>query len=237
MRRKYFLRTATLAVVLAAIASCGGGNSKAVNAVKKGHFDAAPNITVEELAQRYQYVDPKSVKWELITDANKNEFVKVSSRFNGEALIIFAGVRERVNAGEADVSVLVGSHDAFFKNLFWTAGGYGNDGSIEFKGPQGLTGQDVANGYFEPDYGDGSSPVYFGCEGGELSIFFTVDTEGRFAIKDGSIVFNMSSPVYGDDTAAKYDLIINFTTEADINCLLDMLVNNSDFLKSSGSRL
>jgi hypothetical protein len=237
MKKEFFLWIVALAVVLAVLASCSGGNSKAVNMVKKGHFDAAPNITVEELARRYQYVDARSVKWELVTDANKNEFVKVSSRFNGEALIVFAGVRERVNAGEADVSVLVGSHDAFFKNLFWTAGGYGNDGSVEFKGPPGLTGQDVANGYFEPDYADGSSPIYFGCEGGELSILFTVDTEGKFAIKDGSIAFNMTSPVYGDGAAAKYDLILNFTTDAEINCLVDMLVNNADFLKSSGVKL
>jgi hypothetical protein len=43
--------------------------------------------------------------------------------------------------------------------------------------------------------------------------------------------------VYEDDTTSKYDLIINFTTEADINCLLDMLVNNAEFLKCSGIRL
>jgi hypothetical protein len=71
MKRESFLQAAVLAVVLAALVSCVGGNSKAVNAVKKGHFDAAPNITVEELDRHYQYVDPKSVKWELVTDAKQ----------------------------------------------------------------------------------------------------------------------------------------------------------------------
>jgi hypothetical protein len=200
--------------------------------VRKGHFDAAPKVTVEELVSRYQYTDPKTVKWELVTDDNKNDFVRVSAKFDSEALIVFAGARERVNSGSADISVLAGSSDGFFKNLFWQAG----DGSeyVEFKSPNGPGGQDVAIGYFEPEFGDGPPRVYFNCTGGELSIFFTVDTEGRFAIRDGTLTFNMTSPVYGDDDESKYDLVLSFKTEADITCLLNMLVNNADFARSAG---
>jgi hypothetical protein len=65
-------------------------------------------------------------------------------------------------------------------------------------------------------------------------------TKLKFTIWKWSVLMQakrMFRLVYEDDTASKYDLILNFTTEADINCLLDMLVNNSDFLKSSGIRL
>jgi hypothetical protein len=139
---------ATGTVIAIGLAACGGGG-KAVDVVRKGHFDTAPNITIEELVRRYQYTDPKSVKWELVTDANKNEFVRVSAGFDEEALI-------------------------------------------------------------------------------------TVDAEKRFSIRDGTITFNMTSPVYGDDDDSKYDLVLNFKTETDRSCLRDMLVNNADFARSAG---
>ncbi|MDR2500455.1 MAG: hypothetical protein LBD37_05170 [Treponema sp.] len=214
-------------------ASCKG-DGNAVSAVKKGHFDAAPKITVEALVKRYQYTDPKSVTWELVTDDNNNESVKVSARFDREALIVFAGVRERVASGAADSSVLAGSNDRFFGELLREASS--GNGKAEYKGPMGMAGPPVWQAMmfrFEPDYESGG--VFFHCQGGVLEIIFTADAEGKFSIKQGSITFNMTS-LDGDDEL-KYDLAINLSSKEEIQCLEAMLVNNADYARSAGLNL
>ncbi|MDR2477981.1 MAG: hypothetical protein LBD48_01565 [Treponema sp.] len=213
-------------------ASCKGDDN-AVSAVKKGHFDAAPKITVGELVSRYKYTDSKSVRWELVTDENNNESVTVSAQFDREARIVFAGIRERIDSGEADFSLLAGSNDAFFGELLNEASS--GNGKAEYRGPMGIAGPPVwqAMFQFEPDYESGS--VFFHCQGGVLEITFTADAEGKFSIKQGSITFNMTSPD-GDDEL-EYDLAINLSSKEELRCLEDMLVNNADYAGSAGLNL
>jgi hypothetical protein len=210
-------------------ASCKGDDN-AVSAVKKGHFDAAPKITVEALVKRYQYADPKSVKWELVTDENNNESVTVSAQFDREARIVFAGIRDRIDSGEADFSLLTGSNDEFFGELLSEASS--GNGKAEYRGPMGMAGPPVwqAMFQFEPDYESGS--VFFHCQGGVVEIIFTADAEGKFSIKQGSVTFNMTSP--DGEEELEYDLVINLSSKEDLRCLEAMLVNNADFARSAG---
>ncbi|GHU48454.1 hypothetical protein FACS1894200_05560 [Spirochaetia bacterium] len=240
-----YVRVAVIALILSAVVSCGG-KPNPVDVVKKGHFDGVPNTTLEELVSRYQYTDPKTVKWELVTDANKNELVKVCARFDEQVLPVFASVQELIDSGQRHYTVLDATKDDFFKEICTRL--LRKETGVEFKSSDktplrgaDVTVMDIEESYFEPQYTPGTDDVslntYFTCTGGELALLFTVEGE-RFSVKNYTLTFNMTSTI--EELASEryvgadvnYDLIV--TEENDLNVIKKMLVDNTDFLRSSG---
>jgi hypothetical protein len=196
-----------------ALFSCKSGDI--VSAVKKGHFNAAPNITLEELVGRYQFVDAASINWTSITDANKNDFAEVSAKFDDNLGIIFNGIQGMISSGMMDVTVLMGMRHNFFDALLNEEGFKVDDGSSSY--------MSLRFNMFEPGYGDPNAPYFFNCNGGTLTVDFTVDKSGLVKIAKATLIFDMQSPMENGDIK-EYQLIYPIQVEAAEN----MLVNNTE---------
>jgi hypothetical protein len=211
MIKKLFIVSLVVGFVLF---SCTSGDI--VSRSKKGHLKQAPNITFQELVNRYQFIDSTSVKWTSITDSNKNEIVEVSVQFDKNAGILFNTVQDRINSGMMDITVLMNIKHEFFASLLTKEGFKVEDDSSSF--------MSLRFNMFEPDYGDPSAPVFFNCEGGALTIKSTVDKSGLVTIENAMLVFNMRSPMSYSGDVAVYQLI--YPIEAEI--AENMLVKNID---------
>jgi hypothetical protein len=187
-----------------------------VSAGKKGHFAQAPKITVEEILNRYQFIDASSVTWALVADANKNEFVEVSARFNNDLGILFNHVQEGIISGMMDVSVLMSIEHEFFAALLNEKGFKAEDNGVSYF--------ELLQNKFEPDYGDPNAPSFFNCSGGILILNFTVDKSKLIKTEKATLVFDMQSPMKYSGEVEKYQLIYSIMAENAEN----MLVNNTD---------
>jgi hypothetical protein len=207
MKIRSYLFWLVLPLCLVTVLSCGKVDK--ISAIKKGHFNDAPNITVEELINRYKFIDTASISWELLTDANKNEYVRVTGRFD-KLDILLGQLYEKINTGEMDVSMVIGTLDSFFYECL-------------VSDEVAMTGADVITlktSYFEPDYFSGDG--FFNCGGGALSIDFLVKDDSGFEIDEAFITFNMTSPV--DDAEVAYTFVVPVNNAT----ISDLLLNNTD---------
>jgi len=215
-----------LSVLILSIMACGG-KKDAITAVKKGHFTEAPKITVEEIVKRYKFIKPNTITWESGKDINNNEYVVSTSHFEGEAIIL-AGMREKLDSGAIDTSVISSYWNDFFMK-FLTSMYSGNHEIYDFK-----IGDYPIDKYSSIDHSeimqefnnfDNDNPmtIFFDCKGGDLIIFFMVNDDGSVDVVDGGLIFNMVSPVLGKKV--EYECIYNL----DIDLLMEKLLSNSDF--------
>jgi hypothetical protein len=202
-----------LLIVAFSMLSCKSGGD-IVSSSKKGHFGQAPNITLEELLNRYQFIDASSINWVPTADTNKNEFAEVSARIDGSLGILFSRFQGLIDSGMFDVSVLMNKKHEFFDSLL-------NEEGFKVEG-NSFSYMELRFDKFAPDYGDPSAPVFFNCNGGVLTLDCTVDKDKQVKIEKATLVFDMQSP-WANGDIAKYQLIYPIAVEVAEN----MLVNNT----------
>jgi len=182
----------TLAL-LVIVVSCAMPDT--ISRAKGSHLQGAPNITLEELVTRYQYIDADTITWELASDANKNEYVKAAAHFDNLS-IIFADITARITSGMYDVSMLSAAADEYFHNFVFQAmsGAKGYQFNSE-----GVSLNQLQYNHFEPDYGEPHAQDFFECTGGDLSVYVSVDRGGNASVTSGTLRFLMVSPIDGND--------------------------------------
>jgi ABC-type Fe3+-citrate transport system substrate-binding protein len=199
------------------VMGCGGkSGSASVKDVKKSHFAQAPKITVEELVKRYQFIDSSSINWSQTTDSNNNEYAEVSASFDDTLSIVFNHIQENINSGMMDVSVFMNIEHEFFNSLLNEKGFKVEDDSSSYAS--------LRFNMFEPDYGNPNAPIFFNCNGGTITLDFTVDKNRIAKIEKATLIFDMQSPMKYSGEVAKYQLI--YPIEAEIAEV--SLVNNTD---------
>jgi hypothetical protein len=198
------------------IISCKPGDI--TSRVKKGHLEQSPKITFEELVKRYQFIDKSTIKWNPMTDANKNEFIEVSAHFDkGQGLkILFNNFISSVESGMMDSSILVQKNYEFFESLLNEKGFKSEDDSSSF--------MSLRFNMFEPDYGNPSASDFFNCNGGTFILKSTVDKNGQVKIEKATLIFDMQSPMRYSGSTVIYKLIY----QLDVKTAANMLINNTD---------
>lgn len=212
---------AFLSLFVTVIIACGGGD--AVMSAQKGHFKSAPKITLQEVIARYQYIDSTSIKWELVSDQNNNEFVSVSMNFDEGSLIVFAAVQEMIMSGLIDGESAVFVVDDFYRDILWNTAKWGT--KIEGLGYT----EGIFRAYFEPDIFE--RKTFFNGKGGSLTIYFIPDPSDKnvYDIAETRLQFNMESPIYSDDELVEYSASVFPEKEL----VTRMLLDNIDLVKAA----
>ena len=215
-----------LLILFVSITACGG-KKDTIASVKKGHFTAAPNITVEELVKRYQYIESDTTTWKLENDINNNEHVISASHFEGTDILL-AGILEKVWSDiTMDVSVVSHYWDEFFFKFLGSMNS-GNHETYDFRIDDipideytAVGHNDIFSAYGTFDHDDHMT-IFFKCTGGEFIIDFVVNNDGSVDVKGGKLILHMVSPVFGKDV--DYECIYNLNG----NLIKEKLLSNSD---------
>jgi hypothetical protein len=197
----------------------GCGKTDAVESVKKGHLSVAPNITLKELLQKYQYIDGASIRWEKVSDENKNEFVRATMHFP-DYKIIAASTEKKAEDGMIEYAMLRQLLDEFY----WNA----TIKSTEITSDAGITLGDIRSDYYARDFfdlDDHTTPAFFSLTGGVLQLNFSIDekSKGSYEIHDAKIFFDFESPD-GNGSIMKYQVGVPIGNEL----VSSMLVKNID---------
>jgi hypothetical protein len=214
---------AFVSLFVTVIIACGGGD--AVMSAQKGHFKSAPKITLQEVIARYKYIDSTSIKWELVSDQNNNEFVSASMNFDEGNLIVFAALQEMILSGSIDVESAIFIADDFYKDILWNTAKWGTE--IEGLGYTYTEG--IFRWYFEPDIYE--HKTYFNGKGGSLTIYFIPDPSEKnvYDIAETRLQFNLESPIYIEDELVEYSASIFPEKEL----VTRMLLDNIDLVKAA----
>jgi hypothetical protein len=183
--RCFFSGTVALWCLLAVL-SCGKAKPDPVQRVKAGHLAEAPKITLEELAARYQFADPVSIKWDAIADQNKNEYVRLTMAFE-DYKVIAASVEASIGSVPGmEYGMLWMTLDEFYGELLFNA----DEPDIT-----GAALLDVKLAHFpldDPFEGE----TFFTLQGGSLAIdFLTGDTpDAAQEIHSARLTLRFESP-------------------------------------------